>query len=275
MCFDGKKPKIAILMSVYKNDKLEHLIESVESLLNQTYGNFVIYICVDGIVPTDNKNYLEKLDKSKVILFQRDDNRGLAYSLNELIQLALNDKEIEYLARMDADDIAIDKRLQLQVDFMQSNPEIDVSGGFCREFGGVIARGVRKVYSNHEDIVKNMFKKCPFIHPTVIFRRRVFDSGARYPTDKPKTEDLALWYSLAFLGMKFANIEEEIILFRIDDETLLRRRGLSKAFTELKIRLYYLIKLKRFIVSDIAYVLLHYIVRILPAKLFNVIYRNN
>ncbi|MFC0146290.1 glycosyltransferase [Pectobacterium cacticida] len=65
----------------------------------------------------------KKLDKSKVILFQRDDNRGLAYSLNELIQLALNDKEIEYLARMDADDIAIDKRLQLQVDFMQSNPE--------------------------------------------------------------------------------------------------------------------------------------------------------
>ncbi|HFP9581128.1 TPA: glycosyl transferase, partial [Escherichia coli] len=105
------------------------------------------------------------------------------------------------------------------------NKSIDVIGGYCTEFGSEFALKVKKVPLEHNDIVNYSALRCPFIHPTVMFRSRVFDSNIRYPVNTYYSEDLALWYILLANGYKFANIPEILLKYRITEDTLFRRKG--------------------------------------------------
>ena len=70
---------------------------------------------------------------------------------------------------MDADDISLPHRVQTQVDFMESNPHLDLSGASVETFGGEKEQNI--IYSSDPDVLKyQLFLKCPFAHPTVIFR---------------------------------------------------------------------------------------------------------
>lgn len=60
--------------------------------------------------------------------------------MNKLISVALVNNEFDFIARMDADDISLEDRFQRQIDFFMANPELDVVGGLCQEFGGESAR---------------------------------------------------------------------------------------------------------------------------------------
>ena len=94
------KPKVSIVMPVYNGDK--YLVESLESILHQTYRNFELIIINDG--STDNSMAIiesyAKTDENIIIISR--ENKGLVASLNEGIILAKGD----YIARMDADDIS-------------------------------------------------------------------------------------------------------------------------------------------------------------------------
>jgi len=82
------KEKIAIILSVYKNDKLTYLQEAIESLDNEDVD---IFVQLDGAVTEEVEDYLDELLMRKSIFYlgKRRENKGLAYSLNELIQVAL------------------------------------------------------------------------------------------------------------------------------------------------------------------------------------------
>jgi glycosyltransferase involved in cell wall biosynthesis len=98
--------KLATIISIYKNDALPQIKEMLESLYNQTYNNFDIFIQLDGIVPSEIEKYLDnELNNKKIeYLGKRNTNKGLAYSLNELLEIVLKRGYI-YIFRMDADDI--------------------------------------------------------------------------------------------------------------------------------------------------------------------------
>ncbi|MCX6254231.1 MAG: hypothetical protein NTV31_07105 [Bacteroidia bacterium] len=83
---------LAVIMSVYKNDKLSFLKESVQSILDQTFYQFHYYIVFDGPVDINIDAYLTSLDDSRIILFKfRKDEKfykrrsGLKYGLNYII----------------------------------------------------------------------------------------------------------------------------------------------------------------------------------------------
>mgnify|MGYP005675219257 CR=1 FL=1 len=102
---------VAVIMSVYKNDDLCYLKESVNSILGQSYlCDFFIY--VDGDIPSEMSDYLDSIHQHKnVQLICNHINNGLAYALNELINLT---KSYEYIARMDSDDISYSDRISKQ-----------------------------------------------------------------------------------------------------------------------------------------------------------------
>ena len=95
---------IAVIMSCYKNDTYNYVFPSIESLLNQTYSNFDVFIKIDGPIDKTVEKYLVQLKDFRFHLSKRNENMGLAYSLNELLDI-VKKREYEYIARMDADDI--------------------------------------------------------------------------------------------------------------------------------------------------------------------------
>lgn len=236
---------VAVVMSVYKNDISSQLKSAIESILNQTLESISLYIMIDGVIDNEMSKLLDyyAVDE-RVFIISSPTNRGLAVSLNHLVDIVIAEGKFEYIARMDSDDISLPERLMVQVEYLKQNPDVDVLGGYCHEFGASFALNVKKVPLTHDELVKYSLYKCPFIHPTVMFRKRVFQDGNRYPLDTCFSEDLALWFLLLVRGYKFSNVDKVLINYRINSDTLHRRSGLNKALSEVKLRIKYSLLLK-------------------------------
>ncbi|WP_349875700.1 glycosyltransferase, partial [Bacteroides cellulosilyticus] len=87
---------VAVIMSIYKNDKLMYVAKCVDSLLKQTFEDFHVYIQYDGVVEDDIEHFFMELNDSRFHVYSRDENYGLAYSLNELLTIILT-KNYDYI----------------------------------------------------------------------------------------------------------------------------------------------------------------------------------
>lgn len=266
---------VAVIMSVYRSDKLDFVVEAINSILLQTYSNIKILIYRDGGISEDVECYFNLLceNNKKVKYFISDTNSGLAFALNFLIDECMGDDDIKYIARMDSDDIAHPERISKQVDFMKKN-QVDASGTFCEEFGASFSLKIKKVPISHKDIVEFSITRCPFIHPTMIFRKNVFVNKAiRYPTDTSFTEDMALWFLLIDNGFKLANLNLVLLKYRMNEGTVIRRKGVRKSVSEIKIRFKYMLKLKKTSISNLFFILSRAIFHILPESLLKIAYK--
>ncbi|MBQ0654065.1 glycosyltransferase [Proteus mirabilis] len=266
--------EIAIIMSVYKNDKLLYIQQAVESILNQKNVNYLFFMHLDGKVNSVVMDYLNKLQHSnKIILSQSILNNGLSNSLNYLIDKVLIIPNIKYIARMDSDDISLPERLSKQVRFLENHPNIDVLGTACKEFGSSFSLEKKFLPSHHDDLVKYSICRCPFIHPTVMFRRKVFDDGNRYPTHTTFTEDMAFWLELIYKGYKLHNLPDVLLQYRLEDNTMHRRKGLSKAKSEFSLRMGYMFLLNQVSLKNILLISSRYIFHLLPPSIMSKAYK--
>lgn len=264
---------IAVLMSVYKNDRLEYLKQAVDSVLAQTYETFYLYIMADGLVDDDIDIYLKSLDAANIKYLKRSENKGLAHTLNELVDLVLHDTKYNYFARMDADDICFPERFAEQMAFFNSHPKVDVLGGWCEEIdenGKFIF--LKKMNEDDENIKLKMVVRNPFNHPTVMIRRKVFEDGYRYSTKAFLAEDYALWVELAANGYVFANIPKPLIKFRISGDFFERRRGIKRAIADINIKSYAIICLDAYTVANVANIFFSFILRMMPAPILKILY---
>lgn len=214
-------PAISVIMSIYNQKNTKRLEEAVTSILRQTFTDFEFIIYDDG---SDRKlaDYLRRfceMDR-RVVLISNPENHGLAYSLNTCIHVARG----RYLARMDDDDISAGNRLQIQYEFMESHPEIAYAGCNAKllDDGGVW--GVRRM---PEKPGREAFLKCsPFIHPTVIIRREVFEDGNSYSDSKEnwRCEDYELFMRLQKRGYRGENIQKDLFFYREDRNSYAKRK---------------------------------------------------
>jgi glycosyltransferase involved in cell wall biosynthesis len=219
---------LAVIMSVYKNDRLVFVRESVQSILSQTYTLFHFYIILDGPVNTDIDNYLTSLKDKRIKIFRLEINGGLASALNYLLGKVLKDPEYKLIARMDADDISFPGRFEKQRSFLRSHPGISVVGCWYQvidEKGKHLSD--RKLPEEHEALKKRYYTRTPFAHPSVMYRRELIETAGSYPTDTILMEDNVLWGNALKLGLRFANIPEYLFKFRIDMNFFKRRSGIK------------------------------------------------
>ena len=135
------------LLCRYIKMTIYFLKEALTSLFNQTSKDFDIFIQQDGIISDGVRRILNsQFNDGKIFyLGKRNENRGLAYSLNELLNLVLD--KYKYIARMDADDISLPERIEKQFEFMEKNSDIDFCGAFIQEFE--ISSGKKKLLNIH------------------------------------------------------------------------------------------------------------------------------
>ncbi len=265
---------VAVIMSVYNMDSPFDFKLAVDSVLSQTYKNIDIFIFVDGEVDGQIDTLLGEFRKNRQVkIFFHSVNSGLAFGLNYLIEQVVKLGHYKYIARMDSDDICRKERIELQVSFMNSNAQVDVSGTSCREFGASFAIKEKHLPTKPRELFEFSITRCPFIHPTVIFKTSVFETGIRYPTDTELTEDMALWFILMEHGLKFSNLNRILLDYRLNEQTLFRRSGFKKMYSELKTRVRYMLKLNKLTIKNCFLLFCRAIFHLLPIWMLKIIYK--
>ena len=232
--------RIAVILPVYKGDRAEYLKLSVDSILNQTYKNFELYIGVDGPIPLELEEAIKNIQDKRIKVISFEINRGLAIVLNDLISIAEKDG-FDFLARMDADDISMPDRFQKQVAFLLSNTEIDVVGGAIEEIDETgRSRNKTITYPLTPSQCRQFFaKRNPHAHPAVMFRPSFFKKvGHLYRPEYRQNQDTMLWFDGFSKGTKNANLQDVVLNFRMTDSLFKKRRnGWKFAKKQMKDRL--------------------------------------
>ncbi len=267
------KARIAVAMSVYGKDKATYLEESLDSLYRQDNKNFDVYLQVDGSITKELEKVITKYSTYENLYCNvSSENKGLAFQLNSAIMVILSSGKYEYIARMDADDICIDKRFSEQLRFFKENPDIAILGCSMIEFDHEGNENSKIMPIEHNELAKNIIKRCPVNHPTVMFNLNVIDAiDLKYNSSLQNTQDYYLWVDLMKKGYKFANLRQPLLKFRID-ESFHQRRGLKKAINDFNSRLYAMQALKQFSVSNILHTILLFGLRISPSYLKKIAY---
>ena len=201
---------ISVILSFFNSqDTLAH---SIQSVLDQSYSDFEL-ILIDDFSSDNSYKIASNFAKSdsRVFLIKNNSNLGLARSLN----LAIRHSRFPYLARIDADDICYHDRLQIQFNFLQNNPEIDILGSnavLIDEAG--VKVGQTDIPLGHDEILSAIRYRNPMLHPTVIMKRDVFECLNGYDEKLRKAQDLDLWQRAVMSGYVFGNLSSCLIMYR-------------------------------------------------------------
>ncbi|NTW34221.1 MAG: glycosyltransferase, partial [Bacteroidetes bacterium] len=204
-------PEVSVLIAVYNGEKF--LTEAIESILQQTFTDFELIIINDG--STDKtKDIILSYNDDRIKYFENETNIKLIPTLNKGIDLACG----KYIARIDADDIAMPNRLEVQYNYMEKHPEI----GLCASWLKTIGDGEQKIVefkSQHDEIRLELFFHSYMHHPTVMMRTSLFkENNIKYP-NALHAEDYALWVLLSEYT-KFHVIPEVLLKYRVHDQNI-------------------------------------------------------
>lgn len=202
-----KKPLVTVLMPVYNAEKfVEH---AVRSIINQSFKEFELIVVDDGSTDQTHR-ILMQFDKKVVKVFSQEKS-GITAALNRGLSLA-NGK---YIARMDADDIALPERLQKQVAFLEAYPEIGIVGSAVLVIDDSGRKwGVQTFEPTDIGIRWTSLLKNPFVHPSVMFRKNLLDDHNLEYRSLHHAEDYDLWIRLLRFT-KGSNIEQPLMLYRV------------------------------------------------------------
>lgn len=229
-------PKFSVAMCVYGGDNPEWFELSVESILNQTVKPNEVVLVVDGPVPQalDEiiKRYLQRED-FKVIRFA--ENQGHGNARRESLNHCSND----LVALMDADDISLPNRFELQLAEFSKDNELSIVGGNITEFCGAQENivGRRNVPCSDAQIKEYLKFRCPMNQVTVMFKKSHVDDVGGY-IDWFCEEDYYLWIRMHLKGMKFANVPQVLCNVRVGEDMYRRRGGWKYFKSEAKLQKY-------------------------------------
>ena len=198
-------PLISVLIPCHNAEKW--LNAAIKSIRDQSHRELEILIYDDG--STDSTASIiqsaAKLDE-RIAPMSSPSNRGIVHALEAMLNVAKG----SYIARMDADDISMPQRFQLQLQFMDRGGYA-LCGTWFREFGGGIPRDVRWHTSPEELRAAFLFQNT-ICHPTVLAKREVFEEF-RYRDSYELSEDYDL-FARSAARFQLANLPQVLLHYR-------------------------------------------------------------
>ena len=200
-------PIVSVLLPVYNGEL--YLRFAIDSIISQTFIEWELIIINDGSYDK-SREIIDYYDDSRIVAIHSDRNRGLITSLN----IGIRSAHGKFIARMDADDIALTTRFQEQVRYLHEHPEVGVVGSNANLINaeGKYISKIRMPKSHHVILWEMMFQ-CSLLHPTVMMRTDLLKKVGGYSTDCIHSEDYELWYRLS-LVTKFHNIQLPLLGLR-------------------------------------------------------------
>ncbi len=211
------KIKISVVLSAYNGEN--HIQEAIQSILNQTLQNFELIIIDDG--STDETLHQIETFKDDRIILKSIYHVGLTKALNQGLCLARGD----YIARMDADDIALPNRFEKQVSYLDQHSRV-VCVGTAYEV--LLANGNRikprvPILTSSYKIKKALPKFNPFMHGSMMIRREGLERIGFYNEKFRLSQDYDLWFRMA-QEYEMANLNEVLMIRREGKQTFLKEK---------------------------------------------------
>ena len=226
---------ISVLMSVY-NESLGEIRQSVDSVLSQTYRDFELIVVLDQPGYAEGlallREYAEQDSRVKVLVNEK--NMGLALSMNRAAENAAG----EYLLRMDADDICVPERFQLQYDAISTGQYDLICGNydFMDEDGNLLPQ--KSTHYNDRQIDALLPYRNIIHHPTVIMKAELFHKMGGY-RDYPCAQDYDLWLRMKCAGARMHMMPEKLIRYRVRQTSISVQKRYKQSCTGEYIRSLY------------------------------------
>lgn len=212
-------PIVTVLLPVHNGANF--LQEAIESVLCQTLTDFELLI-VDDMSVDESPAIIGSYSDSRIKYIRSDKRLKLSGALNLGIAKATG----EYVARMDADDICYKDRLEKQVSLMRRRNDLLLCGTAIDSFGNGVT--TRRVYPAGSEYIRTyLLFDNPFAHPTVMWRRDLFQKAElQYNVEYYPSEDYALWSDVVLNG-KCDNIKESLLKYRIHSSSMTRSDSIN------------------------------------------------
>ena len=206
MVIEKTSPKISVIMSVFNDQK--NIESSVNSILDQTYKNFELLVRDDGSTDQTRK-ILESIKDKRIKLFTSSKNIGLTKSLNLLIKKSSG----TLIARQDSDDISLKDRFEIQVNRL-------ISGSYDAVLSRAILKDSSSLRPNFSFYLpkKIVIKyKNPFIHGTLLIRKKVLIELGMYDENFIYAQDYKLMKSMIDNGIRFKILKKPLYVLNTED----------------------------------------------------------
>lgn len=185
-----------------------YIAEAIESILNQSYQNIELIIFDDG--SSDNtRKVIQSFDDPRIVKILSDQNYGVVRARNDMIDRASG----QYIALMDADDIADRTRLEKQLRSLEAG-ECDLCGSaqwVLDEASGKIKKSKDKF--TDADLRSLLSVYCGLCNSAMMGKAEIF-KRFKYDTTILTSEDYYLWVVMAAAGYRFLNLKERLITYR-------------------------------------------------------------
>ena len=199
-------PRVSVLLPVYNGAR--YLAGALRSVVAQSFPDWELLVVDDGSTD-DSRAVAHSWDDPRIRVLANGENLGVARSLNRGIREARGD----FIARMDADDECFPERLREQVRFLERHRSVCLLG--TNAVSAETGKATFRVPANHASIRCNLLFNCSFLHPSVMWRRDVFQRYELWYEESPTAEDYDLWERTVQV-LQTANLPQPLLRYRDD-----------------------------------------------------------
>lgn len=207
----NSSPLVSVVIPVFNAEKF--IKEALMSMVNQTYQNLEIVV-VDDCSTDESWKIVSELSKkyANIKIARNSTNSGIAKTVNRAIRLTKG----EYLARLDADDIAMPYRISQELLYLQSHPDVVAVGGQCQIIDeNSRLTGFKNFPLSFEQIYKFIYFYVPLQQSTLmVARKRLPRRAVYYREDMVIAEEIELFFQMFQYG-KVENLPDYLVLYRL------------------------------------------------------------
>ena len=235
-------PQVSVLLPVRNGE--ETVSDAIESVLGQSFSSFELLAVDDGSMDETPGILSDFAAADSRIHISSQGPRGIVAAL----EVARHKARGRYLARMDADDIALPGRLKAQVELMEADPRIVVAGTQVAYFprddvrvGALRYERWLNSLTEHEAMVRDIFVECPIPHPTFLLRTRVVELVGGY-RNRGWPEDYDLVLRLWEAGGRLGKVPALLLKWREGAARLSRRDEVYSEEAFRRCKVHYLLR---------------------------------
>ncbi|WP_353197442.1 glycosyltransferase family 2 protein [Parapedobacter defluvii] len=200
-------PLVTVFVPVYNAGR--YIGETISSVLNQTYGNLELLLIDDGSTD-DSSSTIQSFGDPRIRYLRNAKNSGISFTRNRGIAEARG----EFMALLDADDIALPHRLQTQIEYLLHHPEAAMCGSHARliDAAGAETGETYRVPTDPAEISARLFFHNPFINSSVMFRMEALRTSSGYYSGFSEDYEMAIQLNGRF---PLGNVDDVLVLYRI------------------------------------------------------------
>ena len=221
-------PLVSVILPAFNAERT--LLQAISSVLNQSFADFELLVVDDG--STDGTaNVLKSVRDPRLRVITQPVNRGLIATLN----LAVSEARGALIARQDADDVSLPRRLELQVSELRAHPEVGAVGAELELMDDDGHRAGTWTYPPTAGLCRwQLLFKTPVAHSVVMFRRDCVEQAGGYSPQYKYAEDYELWSRLARIT-SFSNLPLALLRYSIGAAGTSRQNSANQQEVHLRI----------------------------------------